>query len=106
VIVKCPPITVPAPARFTKSIEDFINGAPDAAAYASKSRVMTVNQAQITLTIPLDLLDRASAVAARLSISLAAFIKLPTALRAKDRASPVHPQANQVARPSGESSQA
>ena len=39
--VKRPPIT--APAQVTKSIEDFINGAPDAAAYVSKSRVMKGN---------------------------------------------------------------
>ena len=82
-IVKRPP----TPAQNTKSVDDFISGAPDAVAAAPavtaaaeapapKSRVMKGNQAQITLTIPVDLLDRASAMADHLSISRAAFMKM------------------------------
>jgi hypothetical protein len=78
-IVKRPP----TPAQNTKSVDDFISGAPDAVASAAaaeapapKSRVMKGNQAQITLTIPVDLLDRASAMADHLSISRAAFMKM------------------------------
>lgn len=88
-IVKRPP--KPIPAQNTKSVDDFISGAPDAVASAPavtatpaaqaetptpKSRVMKGNQAQITLTIPVDLLDRASAMADYLSISRAAFMKM------------------------------
>lgn len=74
----------------TKSIEEFIRGAPDAntaapAAVAPaqvaekpapKARLMKGNQAQITLTIPVDLLERAGDMARQLSITRAAFMKL------------------------------
>ena len=86
-IVKRPPVTT----QSTKSVDDFISGAPDAVASAPavvatpaapavapapKSRVMKGKQAQITLTIPVDLLERAHAMADHLSISRAAFMKM------------------------------
>ena len=65
----------------TKSVDDFIGGAPDSvqaakvAAPAHKARVMKGHQAQITLALPVDLLERANAMADKLSISRAAFMK-------------------------------
>lgn len=70
----------------TKSVDDFIKGAPDAApevaapaaAVAEEviSRVMLGKQAQISLAMPPDLLARVDDAAKKLSISRAAFIKL------------------------------
>lgn len=80
-----------SPAQKAKAFDDFINGAPDAVkaapvamatpaaaadAPAPKTRVMKGKQAQITLTIPVDLLERAHAMADHLSISRAAFMKM------------------------------
>ena len=68
----------------TKSVDDFIKGAPDApevaapaAAVADEAikRVMLGKQAQISLAMPLELLARIDEQAARLSISRAAYIK-------------------------------
>jgi hypothetical protein len=65
----------------SKSVEDFIGGAPDSGkpaaveAPAPKARVMKGHQAQITLALPVDLLERANAMADKLSISRAAFMK-------------------------------
>ena len=68
-----------------KSVDDFIQGAPDAApdeaapaaAVADETikRVMLGKQTQISLAMPLDLLARIDEQAARLSISRAAYIK-------------------------------
>lgn len=80
-IVKRPPTG----AQSTKSVEDFIGGAPDHVkpsaapkleARAPKARVMKGHQAQITLALPVDLLERANAMADHLSISRAAFLKM------------------------------
>ncbi len=66
----------------SKSVDDFIGGAPDSVkpaaveAPAPKARVMKGQQAQITLALPVDLLERANAMADRLSISRAAFMKM------------------------------
>jgi hypothetical protein len=83
IAIKRPALT----AQKTKSVGDIISGASDAVAVtvtpaaaseapAPRSRVMKGNQAQITLTIPLDLLERASAIADKLSISRAGFMKM------------------------------
>lgn len=63
----------------SKTVDNFIGGAPDsvtAAAPAPKARVMKGHQAQITLALPVDLLERANAMADQLSISRAAFMKM------------------------------
>jgi hypothetical protein len=73
---------VKRPQTNTKTVDDFIGGAPDsvqaakAAAPAQKARVMKGHQAQITLALPVDLLERANAMADQLSISRAAFMKM------------------------------
>lgn len=59
---------------------DFLRGAPDAekassAPVAPFAGRMQGNQAQITLAMPSDLLDKAGAAAKKLAISRAAFIK-------------------------------
>ncbi len=64
--------------------DDFLKGAPDAAnsnpaPVADFAGRMQGNQAQITLAMPSDLLAKASAVAKKLSISRAAFMKLAIA---------------------------
>jgi hypothetical protein len=73
----------PQPAKQnTQAVDDFIGGAPDsttpakAAAPAPKSRVMKGRQAQITLTLPLELLEKANMMADQLSISRAGFMKM------------------------------
>jgi hypothetical protein len=66
----------------TQAVDAFIGGAPDsvkpaeAAAPAPKSRVMKGRQAQITLTLPLELLEKANMMADQLSISRAGFMKM------------------------------
>jgi hypothetical protein len=73
---------VKRPQPSSKTVEDFIGRAPDsvkpaeAAAPAHKARVMKGHQAQITLALPVDLLERANAMADQLSISRAAFMKM------------------------------
>lgn len=82
-IVKRPP----TPAQNTKSVDDFISGAPDAVAAtatpaaaaeapAPRSRVMKGNQAQITFTLPLELLEKVNKAADQLSLSRAGFMKM------------------------------
>jgi hypothetical protein len=86
-IVKRPP----TPAQNTKSVDDFISGAPDAVASAPavtatpaaaaeapapRSRVMKGNQAQITFTLPLELLEKVNKAADQLSLSRAGFMKM------------------------------
>ncbi len=74
-----------------KTADTFISGAPDAQIVGTDApgagRAMRGNQAQITLTMPLDLLAKANAAANRLSISRAAFFKLAItrAVHAEDR---------------------
>jgi hypothetical protein len=63
-----------------KTADAFISGAPDGAKTVPEAvgtgRAMRGNQAQITLTLPPDLLAKANAAAEQLSISRAAFFKL------------------------------
>lgn len=78
----------PIPASSKPAEEDavvkFIAGAPDAAQAAAEaqtashahSRKMAGKQAQITLALPPELLDKVDQMAGRLSISRAAFIKM------------------------------
>lgn len=48
----------------------------EAAAPASKARVMKGRQVQITLTLPLELLEKVNMMADQLSISRAGFMKM------------------------------
>ena len=69
----------------TKSVDSFIDGAPNAAleeaepaaavAEEAIKRVMLGKQAQISLAMPLELLAKVDEQAHKLSISRAAFIK-------------------------------
>lgn len=67
--------------QITLSVDGFIGCALDSAksaavkAPAPKARVMKGHQAQITLAMLVDLLERANAMAYRFSISRAAFMK-------------------------------
>lgn len=68
-------------ASVTKTAEDFIQGAPDAAqtdqpVAASTKGVMLGRQQQISFAMPPELLAKVDATAHKLSITRAAFMKL------------------------------